>query len=68
MMKVLMPHCRVAALPHVFLTFENKSEIKHEKACISQEFFVPLHCQNESRRGRPLKIKIARLKSRNCAH
>ena len=58
------PH---AAPPHVILTFENKSEIKHEKACISQEFFVPLHCQNESHRGGPLMIKIARIKSRNCA-
>ena len=59
-----LPRCRTAAR---LLTFENKSEIKHEKPCISQEIFVPLHCQNESHRGGPLMIKIARVKSRNCA-
>ena len=69
---LLMPHCRVAALPRCrtaarLLTFENKSEIKQEKPCISPEKFVPLHCQNECRKNGYLTTKIARIKSRICA-
>ena len=67
---LLMPRCRVAALPHCrvrILTFQNKSNIKHEKACISQEIFVPLHCHNECRKNGYLTTKIARIKSRMCA-
>jgi len=60
-----LPRCRT---PHVILTFENKSEIKQEKPCISLEKFVPLHCQYERTQAAVLRIKIARLKSRNCAH
>ena len=32
------------------------------------ELFVPLQCQNEEPRSRSLRIKIASIKSRNCAH
>ena len=32
------------------------------------ERFVPLHCQNEEADRRSLRVKIARVKSRNCAH
>ena len=46
----------------------NKSKIKYEKACFVSEFFVPLQCQNEHGRDARLRIKIARIKSRNCAH
>ena len=32
------------------------------------ENFVPLHCQLKESRRRTLRIKIARINSRNCAH
>ena len=46
----------------------NKSKIKSKKACKYAEFFVPLQCQMKELKTGPLRIKIARFKSRNCAH
>jgi len=63
-----MPHCRTAALPRLDFNISNKSKIKPEKAWFAFDFFVPLHCQIEEADRRSLRIKIARFKSRNCAH
>jgi len=60
-----LPQCRTAAR---LLTFENKSEIKYKRPCISLEKFVPLHRQYERTLAAVLRIKIAGIKSRNCAH
>ena len=60
------PTRRRADAPNV--NAENKSEIFLKKACNYAENFVPLHCQKMKLRRRPLRIKIARIKSRNCAH
>ena len=64
-----LPRCRTAAHSNgAILTFQNKSKIKSEKACFASENFVPLHCQIEEVDRRSLRVKIARFKSRNCAH
>jgi hypothetical protein len=63
-----MPRCRTAALPRLDFNISNKSKIKLEKAWLAPEFFVPLHCQIEEADRRLLRVKIARFKSRNCAH
>ena len=64
-----LPRCRTAAHSNgAILTFQNKLKIKSEKACFASENFVPLHCQTESGIDARLRIKIARVKSRNCAH
>ena len=46
----------------------NKIRIKSRLRCLSHDFFVPLYCQNERALAAALRIKIARFKSRNCAH
>ena len=48
----------------VILTFE----INLEKACKYAEIFVPLHRQKMKRQRWRLGRKIARIKSKNCAH
>ena len=62
------PRCRAAALPRLDFNISNKSKIKFEKAWFACELFVPLHCQIGEADRRSLRLKIARLKSRNCAH
>ena len=52
----------------IILTFEIKLKIIWGKYCFVFEFFVPLQCQSMRTAGEPLKEKIARFKSRNCAH
>ena len=46
----------------------NKLKIKRINACIRAEFFVPLHCQIERVKAAALRLNIARINSRNCAH
>ena len=75
---MLMPRCRVPLCrapkqggQHVALAPDfnilNKSEIKHEIACLVSEIFVPLQCQIEEAERGPLRVEIARIKSGNCA-
>ena len=61
-----LPHCRT--LDWDDFNIWNKSKIKKKKACNPSEFFVPLQCQSMRTAGEPLRVKIARFKSRNCAH
>ena len=36
--------------------------------CFDSEIFVLLHCRKKRSESRPLRRKIASIKSRNCAH
>ena len=47
---------------------EKKSKIIGGNYCFVSDLLLPLHCQIEEAERRHLRVKIARFKSRNCAH